>query len=174
MDLAHRKGTHFLEERCKVVSVNADIAISSNGGYPLDQNIYQAVKGMTAAESTVKKGGVIIMLAKSNDGHGGEEFHKMFAEERDVNKLMERFMATPKEKTPQDQWQSQIFARILQKATVIYVSDAPDEMVEDLHMIPANSLEEALFKAEEILGNPQATIAAIPDGVGVMVVEEEE
>ena len=172
MDLAHRKGAAFLADRCQVESVNADIAISSNGGYPLDQNIYQAVKGMTAAEATVKKGGVIIMIAKSNDGHGGEEFHKMFAEEPSAEKLMERFMSTPKEETPQDQWQSQIFARVLMHANVIYVSDAPDEMVKDLHMIPASSLEEAMKKAEEILGNPNATIAAIPDGVGVMVVGE--
>ena len=170
LDLAHKVGREFLASKCQVKNVNADIAISTNGGYPLDQNIYQAVKGMTAAEATVKEGGVIIMLARSNDGHGGEEFHKMFAEERDVNVLMERFLSTPKEKTPQDQWQSQIFARVLKRATVIYVSEAPDKMVEDLHMIPASNLEEALKKAEEILENPQATIVAIPDGVGVMVV----
>lgn len=96
----------------------------------------------------------------------------MFAEEPSAEKLMERFMSTPKEETPQDQWQSQIFARVLMHANVIYVSDAPDEMVKDLHMIPASSLEEAMKKAEEILGNPNATIAAIPDGVGVMVVGE--
>ena len=170
VDLAHKVGREFLASKCQVKSVNADIAISTNGGYPLDQNIYQAVKGMTAAEATVKEDGVIIMLAKSNDGHGGEEFHKMFAEERDVDVLMNRFLSTPKEKTPQDQWQSQIFARVLKRATVIYVSEAPDEMVKDLHMIPAKTLDEALVKAEEILGDKTATIVAIPDGVGVMVV----
>ena len=169
VDLAHKAGREFLAGKCQVKSVNADIAISTNGGYPLDQNIYQAVKGMTAAEATVKKDGVIIMLARSNDGHGGDEFHKMFAEERNVDALMDRFLATPKEKTPQDQWQSQIFARVLQRATVIYVSEAPEQMVRDLHMVPAVSIEEAVKKAEEILGNPEASIVAIPDGVGVMV-----
>jgi len=170
LDLAHKIGREFLASKCQVRSVNADIAISTNGGYPLDQNIYQAVKGMTAAEATVKEGGVIIMMARSNDGHGGDEFHKMFAQERDVDVLMNRFLSTPKEKTPQDQWQSQIFARVLKRATVIYVSEAPAEMVKDLHMIPAANLEEALIKAEEILGNKHASIVAIPDGVGVMVV----
>ena len=170
LDLAHKVGREFLASKCQVKSVNADIAISTNGGYPLDQNIYQAVKGMTAAEATVKEGGVIIMLARSNDGHGGDEFHKMFAEERNVDVLMNRFLSTPKEKTPQDQWQSQIFARVLKRATVIYVSEAPAVMVEDLHMIPAATLEEAIAKAEEILGNNNASIVAIPDGVGVMVV----
>lgn len=170
VDLAHRVGTQFLASKCQVKNVDADIAISTNGGYPLDQNIYQAVKGMTAAESTVKKGGVIIMMARSNDGHGGEEFHKMFATESNVDVLMDRFVSTPKEKTPQDQWQSQIFARVLKHATIIYVSEADEQIVKDLHMVPAKSLEEALKKAEDILNNPNASIVAIPDGVSVMVV----
>lgn len=50
MNKAHEKGCEFLSGLCKVNAVPADIAITTNGGYPLDQNIYQAVKGMTAAE----------------------------------------------------------------------------------------------------------------------------
>ena len=42
-------------------------------------------------------------------------------------------------------------------------------MVKDLHMVPARSIDEAVKKAEEILGNPNASIAAIPDGVSVIV-----
>ena len=71
---AHAAGCAFLLDLCKATPKMADIAISTNGGYPLDQNVYQAVKGMTAAEATVKEGGVIIMLAQSGDGHGGEHF----------------------------------------------------------------------------------------------------
>ena len=169
-DLAHVKGCSFLVDNCQVESNLADIVISTNGGYPLDQNIYQAVKGMTAAEATVRKNGVIIMMAKSNDGHGGEEFYKTFAEEKNLDRMLDNFLKTPKEKTRVDQWQSQIFARILQRAKVIYVSDAPNQMVEDLHMIPARSIEEALEKAEQILDNHQASITVIPDGVSVMVI----
>ena len=170
VDQAHIAGREFLSSKCKVDSVMSDIVISTNGGYPLDQNIYQAVKGMTAAEATVKEGGVIIMLAKSNDGHGGAEFYKTFKEEKDLNRMMATFMATPKDQTRIDQWQSQIFARLLMRATVIYISDAPDEMVSDLHMVPAHSLEEAMKKAEEIVGNPNASVCAIPDGVSVIVI----
>ena len=170
VDQAHIAGREFLSSKCKVDAVMSDIVISTNGGYPLDQNIYQAVKGMTAAEATVKEGGVIIMLAKSNDGHGGAEFYKAFKEEKDLKRMMATFLATPKDQTRIDQWQSQIFARLLMRATVIYISDAPDDMVSDLHMIPAHSLEEALKKAEEIVGNPNASICAIPDGVSVIVI----
>ncbi|MCL2139538.1 MAG: nickel-dependent lactate racemase, partial [Treponema sp.] len=72
-DLAHREGREFLLSKCRVAPLMADIVISTNGGYPLDQNIYQAVKGMTAAEATVRQGGVIIHLSQSVDGHGGIE-----------------------------------------------------------------------------------------------------
>jgi len=170
LDKAHVAGTQFLASKCQVKATGSDIAISTNGGYPLDQNIYQAVKGMTAAEGTVKKDGVIIMLAKSNDGHGGEVFHETFKNEKDLDRMLKNFLDTPKEDTIIDQWQSQIFARILGHARVIYVSEAPDEIVSDLHMIPAKTLDEALKKAEELLDNPNATITAIPDGVAVMVV----
>ena len=169
-DLAHVEGRNFLASKCKVNSIPADIAITTNGGYPLDQNIYQAVKGMTAAEATVKKDGIIIMLAKSNDGHGGSEFLKTFAEEKDLDRMLKTFLDTPKEETRVDQWQSQIFARVLQHAKVIYVSEAPDEMVRELHMTPAHSLAEAMTMAEEMLSNLNASIIAIPDGVSVMVI----
>lgn len=170
MEAAHRVGCDFLSSLCRVTARPADIAITTNGGYPLDQNIYQAVKGMTAAEATVKKGGVIIMCAKSNDGHGGEGFYQQMANEPDIEKTLASFMARGRSQTEADQWQTQIFIRVLQRASVIYVSEAPDWMVEDLHMIPAHSLEEALAKAEALLGSKDATITAIPDGVSVMVI----
>lgn len=173
VEAAHRAGCEFLSDRCKVKAVPSDVVISTNGGYPLDQNVYQAVKGMTAAEATVREGGVIIMLARSNDGHGGKVFWETFRNEADVRKLTERFVSTPPEKTIVDQWQSQIFARILSKASVVYVSDAPDELITDLRMIPAHSLQEALAKADAILaekGLVNGSVLAIPDGIAVMVV----
>lgn len=168
---AHLAGCDFLSSLCKVDARPADIVISTNGGYPLDQNIYQAVKGMTAAEATVKQGGVIIMLAKSNDGHGGEGFYRQMAEEADIEKTLAGFLARSRNETEADQWQTQIFIRVLKKATVIYVSDAPDDMVRGLHMTPATSLEKALVMAETLVGNNEASITAIPDGVSVMVIE---
>mgnify|MGYP002512297468 CR=1 FL=1 len=115
------------------------IVISTNGGYPLDQNVYQAVKGMTAAEATVKAGGVIIMMAKSNDGIGGDHFYHQLADEPDIHKTQALFLSRSRNETVADQWESQILIRILQKATVIYVSEAPEEMIRSMHMIPAHS-----------------------------------
>ena len=172
MEKAHAAGCAFLSGICRVQAKPADIVIATNGGYPLDQNIYQAVKGMTAAEATVRKDGVIIMVARSEDGHGGEAFYRQMAEEPDIEKTLASFLRRGREETEPDQWQTQIFIRVLQKASVIYVSDAPDAMVRALHMTPAHSLEEALRLAEERLHNPQASITAIPDGVSVVVEPE--
>lgn len=172
VDQAHKVGREFLAGQCQVEKNPADIVITSNGGYPLDQNIYQAVKGMTAAEATIKEGGVIIMAAKSNDGHGGNVFYETLKNGKDLQRLMKDFLMTPPDETKIDQWQSQIFVRILMKASVVYISDAPDEMVRDLHMIPAHSLEEAVEIADKILaekGIYNAKILAIPDGVSVIV-----
>ena len=77
----------------------------------------------------------------------------------------------PQQQTQADQWQSQIFARALVKCRVILISDAPDQIVRDLHMIPAHSLGEALILAEQTLGDPQARIAVIPEGISSIVEE---
>ena len=169
LEQAHQKGTAFLAQLCGAETVPADIVISTNGGYPLDQNIYQAVKGMTAAEAAVKDGGVIIMLAASNDGVGGDHFYHQLADEPDIHKTMDMFLSRGRNETEPDQWQTQIFIRVLQKATVIYVSEADPKTVEALHMLPAKDLQEAMEMAKKLTKNENPTITAIPDGVAVMV-----
>jgi len=164
---AHETGCGFVSSLCKVPKVTSDIVIATNGGYPLDQNIYQAVKGMTAAEACVNNGGVIIMLAQSEDGHGGEAFYRTFKEERDLDVILGRILAAPAQETVPDQWQSQIFARVLKKARVIYVSDVPGGIVRGLHMIPAPDAMQALKIAESMTDSKKITV--IPDGVSVIV-----
>lgn len=169
MEEAHLEGTRFLSSMVEVNPVKADITITSNGGYPMDQNIYQSVKGMTAAEAMTKDGGVIIMAARAEDGHGGEDFLNTFDNNRDLKDIMQDFLDTPKDETIQDQWQAQIFIRILQNFHVVYVSEAPKELVEAFRMTYAATIEEAIEKADEILGHQNGKISVIPDGVGVMV-----
>ena len=169
LEQAHKKGTDFLFGLCGVQTAPADIVISTNGGYPLDQNVYQAVKGMTAAEAAVKEGGVIIMLADSGDGIGGDHFYRQLADEPDINKTMDLFLSRGRNETVPDQWQTQIFIRVLQKASVVYVSRVDSRSVEAMHMIPAADLQEAMEKAKLLIGKENPTITAIPDGVAVMV-----
>lgn len=138
-------------------------------GNPLDQNIYQAVKGMTAAEAVVRENGVIIIAAKAQDGHGGDGFYSTFGKEKDLRRMLECFISTPPDQTVVDQWQSQIFARVLCRAAVIFISDVPDEMVENFQMIPAHSMEQAIEAARQILGKDRWDTVVIPDGVSVIV-----
>ena len=168
-EAAHKKGTDFLTRLCGVNAVPADIAISTNGGYPLDQNVYQAVKGMTAAEATVKQGGVIIMLAQSGDGTGGDHFYHQLADEADIDKTMALFLSRGKAQTAPDQWQSQVLLRVIKKASVIYVSEMDDASVEKMHMIPAKSIPDALQKAKALLNKENPSVVAIPDGISVIV-----
>ena len=166
---AHKAGTDFLSSLCGVSTAVSDVVITTNGGYPLDQNVYQSVKGMTAAEATVKNGGVIIMLARANDGIGGDHFYKQMSEEADINVIMETLLKRNRGETLPDQWMTQILSRILMKAKMIFVSEMEDSIVEEMHMIPAHSIEEAITKAKEILEKDNITVTAIPDGVSVIV-----
>jgi nickel-dependent lactate racemase len=124
---------------------------------------------MTAAEAAVKEGGVIVMLAASNDGIGGDHFYHQLADEEDISKTMDLFLSRGRGETVPDQWQTQIFIRVLQKATVIFVSQVDPETVKKMHMIPAASLEEAVEMAKKMVGKENPAITAIPDGVAVMV-----
>ena len=169
LEEAHETGTEWIKERAGVEKNLADIAITSNGGYPLDQNVYQAVKSMTAAEATVKDGGVIIVSAQSGDGTGGDAFYQAFVDEPDTEKLYQSFLDTPKEETIADQWESQILCRVLLKTkAVIYISDLDDDIVETFHMIPVKTLDEAIKKADELMGD-DSSVTVIPNGISVFV-----
>lgn len=166
-DSAHKKGCEFLKRLCDVNTKKADIVLSTNGGYPLDQNVYQSVKGMTAAEECVNKNGVIIMISKSNDGHGGNNFFNQM-KEPDIELTEKLFLSRSREETVPDQWQSQIFIRILKKASVIYISDMDDDTIKNMHLIPAHSISDALSIAKNIINKSNPSIIAIPDGVSVI------
>lgn len=169
VERAHENGCAFLSKYCGAKAVESDIVISTNGGYPLDQNIYQSVKGMTAAEAAVREGGVIVMLAAANDGTGGDEFYHCMKAKDDPAEIYADIMTRGRGETVGDQWMTQILSRILMRASVVYVSTADPELVRGYHMIPAKTLTEAMEIAEEILQNKNATVTAIPDGVAVMV-----
>ena len=167
--LAHRAGCEFLLGYAKVAPKYADIVISSNGGNPLDQNLYQCVKGMTAAEASCREGGTIILCAECADGHGGEGFYNSLKDCESAAALYAEQMATPQDKTVPDQWESQILARILMNFKVIIVS-RPEmkNVVEDMKMSYAPSLEAAMAMANPD-GNRSVTV--IPNGISVIIGE---
>ena len=169
MEEAHHVGCEFVRELAHVKKIPCDIAVSTNGGFPLDQNIYQAVKGMTAAEATNKEGGVIIMVAGCRDGHGGSGFYHNLADYNHPKEFLEKAINTPRLETIPDQWTAQILARILVHHRVIFVSDLVDPtLITDMHMEIAKTFDEALERAFEIEG-PDAKVTVIRDGLSVIV-----
>jgi lactate racemase len=166
---AHSEGCSFLTSLASVEKVPCDITVVSNGGYPLDQNIYQAVKGLTSAEATNKENGVIIMLAGLSDGTGGKGFYNNLAQVKTPKELLDRLAHVGRNETVADQWESQVLARILNRHHVIMVSDLiKPEIVTAMHMEHAVSFNEALQRAYELQGR-NARIAVIPDGLAVIV-----
>jgi nickel-dependent lactate racemase len=161
---AHRAGVEYLNRLVRVKAPRrAGIVITSNGGYPLDRDLYQAVKGMATGRIVVKQGGVIIIFSECLDGvgRGHEFFFRLMAEAKSPERVLERIR---REEPIKDQWEAQILAQIVMRANVILVSNKiKDSLVEEMHLIPAQSPEEALELAEKIAGKEEKIIA-IPEG----------
>ena len=167
--VVHAAGCAFLRPYCEAAAVPADIVITTNGGAPLDQNVYQCVKELSAAEAAAKPGGVLILCAACADGVGGDAFFRSLSECESAAALYQSILDTPQDRTIPDQWQSQILARILMKHRVIFVTrPALAGTIRQMKMDFAASLDEAMKKARETAGRG-ASVTVIPNGVSICV-----
>lgn len=160
---AHAAGTEFVRRKAmQPVAEPFDVVITSNSGYPLDLNLYQAVKGMSAAAQVVRPGGEIIIAAECWDGipdHG--EYARLLREAGSIEELYATIM-TPGFRC-QDQWEAQVQARIQMKANVhVYAGGLSDEDLRAAKVIPCRSVEETLAKILE--RQPGARIGVLPEG----------
>ena len=170
VESAHATGCEFLGRLAGVSQVTSDIVIASNGGYPMDQNLYQSPKGVSTAAACAGEDGVIIMVASCCDGIGGDEFKRLL-QAGSPQQIIDTIMAIPPKESIPEQWCAQILAQILVKHKVILVTQHMDHsLVRQLHLIPASTVDEALAMAYEIKGR-QATVTVIPDGLAVIVEE---
>lgn len=171
LEQAHASGVSFVRQLAQCPSVSGDIVITSNGGYPLDQNLYQSPKAVATAEACCAEGGVIIMCASCFDGMGGTHFEKLIVR-GSVDEIDSYLSTIPPKETIPEQWCAQIYSRILKKHKVILVTTYLDhELVRRANMIPASSPDEALAMAYEMKGE-DARVVVIPDGVSVLAVKE--
>jgi len=165
---AHAAGCDILRKFCVARATRAaDISITTNGGAPLDQNIYQTVKGLTAGEAVTKEGGVIIACSACADGSGGDGFYHSFKDSESPKALLAAIESVPRDKTKPDQWESQILARILSRFEVILVCEPETRKIaEEMKIQTAGSVQEAFEMACRKIPNPSVTV--IPDGVSVI------
>lgn len=169
-EAAHAAGVAFLEKRCRTAPRRpGDIVVTSNGGAPLDQNLYQAVKGLTAAEAAAAPGAVLILCAACADGTGGDGFYRALRDCESPAALLAAIERRAQSETRPDQWEVQILARILARHRVLLVcGEAMRAAAAEMKLETASSLPEAFARAEAAKGR-NAHVVVIPDGVSVVV-----
>lgn len=171
LEESHAKGVQFIRELSQCHSITGDIVVTSNGGYPLDQNLYQSPKAVSTAEACAGEDGVIIMCCSCADGMGGTHFEKLITM-GNADEIDSYLSKVPPKETIPEQWSPQIYARIIKRHPVILVTTfLPHELVRKANMIPATSPDEALEIAYGIKGK-DAQVVVIPDGVAVLAVKE--
>jgi nickel-dependent lactate racemase len=161
---AYLAGTAYVKKTAMVkVDSLFDIVITSNSGYPLDLNLYQAVKGMSAAAKVVKPGGAIIIAAECWDGipdHGS--FGGLLRDSKNADDLLARIRA--KDFMMDDQWQAQILALLVKKADIyVYASGLSPEQLRQAQLGPCTSVDN--LAAELIAKYGKDTkICVLPEG----------
>jgi lactate racemase len=162
---AHACGCAFAKE-CVMQPVEQpyDVVVTTNSGFPLDMNLYQAVKGMSAAARIVRDRGVIIAAAECSDGvptHGN--FRDLLQQGKSPQEWLQ-IIYSAKEPIP-DQWQVQILAKILQRAEVYLFSALPEPEVRLAQLKPISDIASGV---RQLLEARQATrgsrVAVLPEG----------
>ncbi len=159
---AHRVGCEFARATAMAGQPHAfPIVVTTNSGYPLDQNLYQAVKGMSAAAQIVEPGGLILAAARCNDGfpaHGN--FRRLMVDHPSARAILDTITAPGF--SLYDQWEAQLLAMILLKAGVGLFSDLPADEVRAAHLEPIADIESRL--AEELARRGDVPVAVLPEG----------
>lgn len=161
---AHELGCEFVKQTAMVaVDRPFDIVLTSNSGYPLDLNLYQTVKGMSAAAQVVRPGGAIVIAAECWDGipdHG--LFGELLSQANQPQEILDRVNQPGFAK--QDQWQAQVLALILQKAQVfVHTDHLSDEQLARAMLKPARSIEDTIGELLKQYGR-EARICVLPEG----------
>ena len=168
LEQAHAAGVAYVRQWSQCPPVTGDIVVTTNGGYPLDQNLYQSPKAVATAEACAGEDGVIIMCCSCLEGMGGSHFAELI-QMGTPDEIDAYLSGIPSKETIPEQWCPQIYARILRKHPMVLVSGLDGETVRRCNMIPAATPDEALAIARQIKG-PDARVVVIPDGVSVLAV----
>ncbi len=161
---AHAAGCEFVRKHAMVpVKKTYDVVITTNSGYPLDQNLYQSAKGMSAAAQIVKKGGAIIAVTACEDGipdHGG--YADLLKRGGSPQGLMDMVMAPGFNE--HDQWQVQLQALVMLQAEVYVYSDGlTAAQIEQALYSPCDDILALLEILKEKYGTDYS-LAVLPEG----------
>jgi len=160
---AHRAGCEFVRQSAmQQFDAPFDIVVTTNSGYPLDRNLYQAVKGMSAGARVLKPGGTLILACECREGVPANcSFDQILRSVASPEELL-ALLASPGYRRP-EQWQAQIQALIQRQARVLLYSSLPDEVTRSAHLTPCHDIGAAV--RELLAAHPNgARIAALPQG----------
>jgi nickel-dependent lactate racemase len=164
VDAAHAVGCEYVKNATMVATPQPfDIVITSNSGYPLDLNLYQSVKGMSAAARVVRPGGAILVAAECWDGIPEHGLYARLLREASSPQDLLRRVSDP-DFHEQDQWQVQTQAQIMLKAEVyVYSENLTDEQIRTALLSPCRSIEDTIEMLRRRYGS-QASICVLPEG----------
>ena len=161
--LAHHQGCAFVGELALCpVDHPFPIVITTNGGWPLDQNLYQTVKGLSAAARIVAPGGCIVAASECRLGLPAGGFASMLRSAASPGELLAEILAKPD--TREDQWQAQVLCSILQRATVFLYSSLGAGDVAGAFLHPVASVQEGLERARRHLPKGVKEAPILPMG----------
>ena len=160
---AHRAGTAFVRASAmQPVAAPFDIVVTTNSGYPLDLNLYQGVKGMSAAARILKDGGTIILAAECREGvPAGSPFDQLLRQARHPEDILALLAASDTARP--EQWQAQIQALIQRRATVLVHSSLPDDTIRAAQLTPCAEIGETVRRLLQKLPST-ARLAVLPQG----------
>ena len=160
---AHTRGCAVVRETAMVSCTQPfPVVVTTNGGYPLDQNLYQTVKGMSAGAQIVADGGYILTAARCNDGfpaHGN--FRKLLVEHSSARAILDTVLAPGFAMF--DQWEAQMLAMILVRARAGLYSEIAAEDLRRAHLEPVADVSARLAEELETVG-ADAPVAVLPEG----------
>jgi nickel-dependent lactate racemase len=160
---AHKVGTEFVRKSAmQQVEAPFDVVVTTNSGYPLDMNLYQGVKGMSAGARIIKPGGTLILAAECREGVPAKSPLDKLLRSAGSSEEILTMLATPGFVRP-EQWQAQIQALVQRKARVLLHSTLPDEVVRACHLAPCADISAEVKRCLDEAG-PDARVAVLPQG----------
>ncbi|MEZ4707946.1 MAG: nickel-dependent lactate racemase [Caldilineaceae bacterium] len=162
---AHKAGCEFVRQSAMVaVDAPYDVVVTTNSGYPLDQNLYQTVKGMSAASRVVRPGGVIILAGACQDGLPDHGRYAALLQEGGSPQGVLDLLARPGF-GEQDQWQVQIQAQIQLHADVyVYSEGLTHQQIEAALLKPCANIGETVARLAQNGNGHAPRICAMPEG----------
>ena len=160
---AHKAGIEFVRRSAmQQVGELFDVVVTTNSGYPLDMNLYQGVKGMSAGARILKPGGTLILAAECREGMpANSPMDKMLRGVSGPEAVLALLAASGKARP--EQWQAQILALIQRRANILVYSSLPDEIIRAAHLKPCRDIAATVAETLGKIGG-QARVAVLPQG----------